>query len=161
MFYLKYSRVHVFCSDFNQVCMFYNEDNSKFVPEYTHSGVSWVLHFQQPTQKTKSWRFNNRKKRRVFFSRVCVLMVRQLTAPKLCLLHNQLLPPTKGVTGTVINPETLIIPQLCLYIPFSFWMLSNCFYFWFCFIFLYPNSVGGDVIVIDGNYLVITLFLLW
>ena len=34
-FYLKISRVHVFCSDFSQVCMFCNENHSKLVSDFT------------------------------------------------------------------------------------------------------------------------------
>ena len=44
-FYLKISRVHVFCSNFSQVCMFCNGDSSKLVPESTRPWVPRVEQF--------------------------------------------------------------------------------------------------------------------
>ena len=37
-FYLKISRVHMFCSNFSQVRMFYDDNHSKLVPEYRQPG---------------------------------------------------------------------------------------------------------------------------
>ena len=37
-FYLKSSRVHVFCLGFSQVCIFFDEDCSRLVPEPTQPG---------------------------------------------------------------------------------------------------------------------------
>ena len=37
-FFLKNSRVHIFCSDFSQVCIFYDDNHLKLVPEYMQPG---------------------------------------------------------------------------------------------------------------------------
>ena len=53
-FYIKISRVHVFCSNFSQVCMFCDDDCSKLVLEYTwHGGLpKWTI-FDNPTKNLK------------------------------------------------------------------------------------------------------------
>ena len=52
-FYLKTSRVHVFCLNFSQVHMFYDANCLKLVPESTHSGVYWVVQCRKPAQKSE------------------------------------------------------------------------------------------------------------
>ena len=37
-FNLKASQVHMFCSDFSQVCMFYDDGCSELVPDSTQPG---------------------------------------------------------------------------------------------------------------------------
>ena len=65
-FYLKISRVHVFCSNFSQVCMFCVGDCSKLAPESTQARgfPSWTIVNHLP--KNQKWTLNIRIKGRVY-----------------------------------------------------------------------------------------------
>ena len=51
--YKKNSQVHMFFSNFSQVHIFCNDDNSKLVPESTCSGVSWVVNVDNLMKQQK------------------------------------------------------------------------------------------------------------
>ena len=61
-FYLKISRVQVFCSKFSQVRMFCDGNRSKLVPEYTCPGSYPSLMIVNNLTKNQTWRFNTIKK---------------------------------------------------------------------------------------------------
>ena len=61
-FYPRVSWVHVFCSKFSRVHMFFHDTHSKLVPESMQPGVFWVEIFLITQQKTHELRFSIRTK---------------------------------------------------------------------------------------------------